>query len=150
MFNNDIIKEGSNKECLYMFHKNFYAKPRETVEELFNYQDENKFFRLCVNWLACNETELIEEYLDRIHWKHLYCLVGTPLEEKMFCKVKNQIIEDIQSNHPSDLAKYLKSENASSVETKHLANITKDNLNMTHREYRKTLSSLRKRIGDSQ
>jgi len=44
------------------------------------------------------------------------------------------------------LAKWLKSENASSEETRFLAKKTRDYLNMTSREYRKTLSVLRERI----
>jgi len=44
------------------------------------------------------------------------------------------------------LAKWLKSENASSKETKKLANITREAFNLSHKEYRKILSALRSRI----
>jgi hypothetical protein len=44
------------------------------------------------------------------------------------------------------LAKWLKSENASSYETRRLGNITRKYLGMSHRQYRKTLSILRERI----
>ena len=47
---------------------------------------------------------------------------------------------------PSLLAKWLPSENASSKETKRLASIVRNYLNMSHRQYRKTLSILRERI----
>lgn len=44
------------------------------------------------------------------------------------------------------LAKYLKSENASSQETKMLAKVTREFFGMTSKQYRQTLSKLRKKI----
>ena len=60
--------------------------------------------------------------------------------------MREQLTLDVQSKTPSLLAKWLKSENTSSVESKRLAAKTRRALGMTHREYRKTLSILRERI----
>ena len=44
------------------------------------------------------------------------------------------------------MAKWLKSENTSSAESRRLANITRQHFGMNHKQYRKTLSVLRNRI----
>lgn len=58
----------------------------------------------------------------------------------------DQLALDVTCKTPSLLAKWLKSENTSSLESKRLGNKTRMAFGMTHREYRKTLSILRDRI----
>ena len=53
---------------------------------------------------------------------------------------------DMTCKTPSLLAKWLKSENTSSLESRKLAKITREHLGMTPRQYRKTLSVLRGKI----
>ena len=53
---------------------------------------------------------------------------------------------DINSKTPSLLGKWMPSENASAPSTKIMGNIVREHLNMTHKQYRKTLSMLRERI----
>lgn len=53
---------------------------------------------------------------------------------------------DVSCKTPSLLAKWLKSENTSSKESRHLAVITRSHFGMTAKQYRKTLSTLRERI----
>ena len=53
---------------------------------------------------------------------------------------------DCQSKTCSLLAKWLPSENASSIKTKEMANIIRIYLGLSHKEYRKMLSFLRKKI----
>lgn len=60
--------------------------------------------------------------------------------------MRDQLALDVTCKTPSLLAKWLKSENTSSLESKRLGNKTRMALGMTHREYRKTLSILRDRI----
>lgn len=61
--------------------------------------------------------------------------------------IKSQLYQDVTSrNGVSLLGKWLPSENASSKETKRKAHKMMEILNLTNREYRKTLSALRKRI----
>ena len=113
-------------------------------------QGERRFFRLCMRDLAEQNGEAALRNLEYIpefgRWDDLYIFVGTPLENKAFALIKKQLALDVQCNTPSLLAKWLKSENASSKETRRLAIRTRKYLNMTPKEYRKTLSILRARI----
>lgn len=64
----------------------------------------------------------------------------------MFYLMKQQLVLDLKSKTPSLLAKWLKSENTSSHESRQLATLTRQKFNLTSREYRKALSALRERI----
>jgi hypothetical protein len=79
-------------------------------------------------------------------WDDLYAFEGTPLETDAFNIIKHQLALDVKCKTPSLLAKWLKSENASSKETTRLGNKTRKFLGMTHKEYRKVLAALRTRI----
>ena len=116
----------------------------------FQVQGERRFFRVCMNWLANVHTEAARRNMEYIaefgRWDDMYCLVGTPLEKEMFAFLRKQLILDAECKTPSLLAKWLKSENASSQETKALGEKTRKAFGLTHRQYRKILSELRKRI----
>ena len=79
-------------------------------------------------------------------WDDLYIFVGTELEKDAFDFMKEQLALDVQCNTPSLLAKWLKSENASSKETKTLAFKTREAFGLTAKQYRKILSIMRQRI----
>lgn len=70
----------------------------------------------------------------------------------MFTEISNQLDLDKEDLNMGDnfgvslLAKWLKSENASSKETKKLAELTRKALGLSHKKYRKILSALRTRI----
>ena len=76
----------------------------------------------------------------------IYSLIGTPIEYKMINFIKTQLNEDITCKTPSLLGKWMPSENASSAETKRVANIIRTNMGISHKQYRKLLSTLRQRI----
>lgn len=59
---------------------------------------------------------------------------------------KKQLNEDLESECPSLLGKWLKSENTSSKESRRLGRKTREYLGYTAKEYRKILSQLRKKI----
>ena len=92
---------------------------------------------------SVNDMKLIPEYR---RWDDLYCLVDTALETEMFAFLKEQLALDIQSKTPSLLAKWLKSENTTSAESRALASRTRKAFGMTAKQYRKTLSMLRTKI----
>ena len=89
----------------------------------------------------------LQKIVDVGRWDDLYCLVGTPVEREMWNFINNQLRKDLtgmRNNEPiSLLAKWLKSENASSQETKKLARLTQSKLGLPPSVYRKTLSKLR-------
>jgi hypothetical protein len=113
-------------------------------------QGERRFFRVVLKHLANSNPEVVERNLEHIaefgRWDDYYTLVDTPVEEKMWRLLKTQLALDVQSKTPSLLAKWLKSENASSSETRLFGHKTREAFGMTARQYRKTLSILRERI----
>lgn len=116
----------------------------------YTVQGERRFFKVCLHWLAQNDSEAAERNIRHIpdlgRWDDLYELVDTPVETAMFDFIKHQLVLDVNSKTPSLLAKWLKSENASSKRTRYLGMKTRTALGMTPRVYRKTLSMLRERI----
>ena len=114
-------------------------------------QGERRFFRVAYHWLclhrldvALRNIELVPEYG---RWDDLlYSCYGTPAMQVALGIIQKQLNLDIQCKTPSLLAKWLPSENASSNETKNMANIVRQYLKLSHKQYRKILSELRKRI----
>lgn len=113
-------------------------------------QGERRFFRVCMKDLATYDTEAARRNLVYVseygRWDDLYTFVGTPLEKDALQIIKDQLELDVACKTPSLLAKWLKSENTSSAESRKLGNITRQFLGMTHKQYRKTLAVLRTRI----
>ena len=143
-------------DVILMFRKAFAENPTYALKCLFYIRDvrggqgERRFFRVCMKDLAKNHTEVAMRNLRHVpefgRWDDLYVFVGTPLEGAAMNIMKEQLALDIQCKTPSLLAKWLKSENTSSAESRRLANITREAMSMTHKQYRKTLSVLRARI----
>lgn len=111
---------------------------------------ERDFFRICYNWLAKEYPNVAVRNMESIptfgRWDDLYCLCETPLEFDAFYFIKRQFMLDLNSTNPSLLGKWLKSQNASSKETKRLGKKTREYLGLTERQYRKALSQLREKI----
>ena len=146
----------SNDDVLALFSKAFIENSTYALKCLFYLRDirggqgERRFFRLCVKWLAKNYPEVIKRNISNFpeygRWDDLYELVGTPCENEAFNFMKKQLELDSTCKTPSLLAKWLKSENTSSKETQRLGALTRSHFNMSPRQYRKTLSTLRSRI----
>lgn len=146
----------SDADCILLFKKAYEEDALRALKCLFYLrnvrggQGERRFFRVVLKWLAKNHPEDVIRNLENIpfygRWDDLYALVGTPVEDEMFYLMKQQLVLDLKSKTPSLLAKWLKSENTSSHESRQLATLTRQKFNLTSREYRKALSSLRERI----
>ena len=146
----------SDVDCINLFKKAFEENETYAMKCLFYIADirggqgERRFFRIIAKWLAHEHPEVMRRNLKYIpeyrRWDDLYTFVGTSLEKDAFEIMRKQLALDVQSKTPSLLAKWLKSENTSSNESRRLANKTRIYLGMSHREYRKTLSILRGRI----
>lgn len=146
----------SDEDCVFLFAKAFQENPTYALKCLFYLRDvrggqgERRFFRVVAHWLAIHETEAMRRNLEYIplmgRWDDLYVFVGTPLEKDAFDIMRHQLALDVECKTPSLLAKWLKSENASSFETRELGRVTRVAFNMTSKQYRKTLSLLRERI----
>lgn len=113
---------------------------------------ERELFRLAICWMAQNYTVILRKNLQWIpfygRWDDLYALVGTKLENDAFELMRQQLLDDtlgMAKGEPiSLLAKWLKSCNASSEETRKLGRITRKKLGFVNeKEYRKVLTKLR-------
>lgn len=152
----------SDDDCILLFKKALEENPLLAIKCLFYLRDirggqgERRFFRVCFHWLAKEYPQIAIANIPNIaeygRYDDLYCLVGTPAELNMFDFIEDQLKKDITSLANSEktgvslLAKWLKSENASSKETKELGNKTREHLGMSHKAYRKMLAALRTRI----
>ena len=146
----------SDADVILLFKNAYEENPVYALKCLFYLRDvrggqgERRFFRVAMKWLAQNHPDAAHRNLVNVaeygRWDDLYVFVDTPLEADAFDVMRQQLILDVQCKTPSLLAKWLKSENTSSRESRRLANKTREYLGWSHKQYRKTLSILRERI----
>jgi len=152
------MRNRSNSDVILMFKKAYEENPELAMKMLFYIRDvrggqgERRFFRVCIHWMAQQETMVdsmrknVEYIAEFGRWDDLYALMDTPLQNDALGVIKHQLALDVECKTPSLLAKWMKSENASSAETIRFGNMTREYLGMSHREYRKVLAVLRERI----
>ena len=150
------LRNRNEQEIIKMFGKSFFEDPLLTMKILFYSRDvrggqgERDTFRTIINHLAKCENEILNKNIHLIpefgRWDDLYALFDTKLEDKAIELIRKQLANDIISNSPSLLAKWLKSENTSSKESRRLGNITRKKLGMTPKQYRKILSEYLKKV----
>ena len=146
----------SEEDCILLFKNAYNENPEYALKCLFYIRDvrggqgERRFFRVCLNWLAKNHPEAVIRNIEFIpefgRWDDLYCLMDTEAESVALELIKNQLILDLTCDTPSLCAKWVKSENASSKETRVLGEKTRIFFGMSHRNYRKMLSLLRSKV----
>ncbi len=149
-------RKRSDADVILLFKNAYQENPVYALKCLFYIRDvrggqgERRFFRVCMHWLANQDPDAAKRNLIHIpefgRWDDLYEFVNTPLEKDAFNIIKHQLALDVECKTPSLLAKWLKSENTSSEDSRRLGHTTRKYLNMTSRQYRKTLSILRARI----
>lgn len=147
----------SDADCINLFINALEENEALAMKCLFYLRDvrggqgERRFFRVCFKWLCDNNPEAAKRNLGYLseygRWDDLiYATAGTKLEDYALFLIKEQLVLDMESKTPSLLAKWLPSENASSHKTRKMAIKVRTYLKMTHKEYRKALAELRKRI----
>lgn len=152
------LRNRSQSEIVSLFEKAFYEDALVTMKILFYARGirncgigERNTFRVIVKHLANTQADTMRKNIELIplfgRWDDVYALFGTKLERDAIALFKAQLQEDVESDNPSLLAKWLKSENTSSHESVDLARKTMRGLGLTPRQYRKLLSSLREKIG---
>lgn len=115
---------------------------------------ERKIGRILLKELAkIDPSKIIRNFqtiVDCGRWDDLFIFIGTPVENEMWDFLKNRFMADLKAfskKQPiSLLAKWMKSENTSSKESKAIARQTRIKFGLTPCQYRKTLSSLRRYI----
>lgn len=158
------MRRASNDDCVLLFKMAYEENPELALKCLFwarairQGAGERRFFRVCYHWLAQVDPDAAARNIEFVgelgRYDDLYCLIDTPCEQAMWDFIKNTLANDISivlkdttgKKAISLLAKWLKSSNSSSKETQELGKRTAKALGMTAKNYRKTLSKLRKRI----
>ena len=115
---------------------------------------ERNTFRVLLKYAATNYPECIVNNVEYIsdfgRFDDLYELVGTPLEDTMWTLVKNQLTADVEDmtkgKSVSLLAKWLKTADASSKNTRALGIYTAQKLGYSVYDYKRVVKSLRKYI----
>lgn len=150
-------RERKDGDCILLF-KNALAENEELALKCLFYlrdirggQGERRFFRVCYNWLCKFHPEIAKRNLAQIseygRWDDLvYVAANTDMQNEAFALIREQLFLDAECNTPSLLAKWLPSENTSSKATKAMAHKLREYLNLSHKDYRKILSMLRKKI----
>ncbi len=154
--NISYLRKASEEEIINKYKLILLFNNDESIKFLFFIRSikkglgERRIFRILLNYLAKENPDSIEKNLRSIpkygRWDDLYALFDTPLEDKVISLFKYQIQKDLSSKKPSNLGKWLKSENSSSKESRALGYKTRLLLNYSPKEYRKLLSTLRKRL----
>lgn len=150
-------------EAVSIFQKAFDEDPTQALRILFYIRDvrggqgERNIFRTVLSSIAnsnnINDIKIQEWFKTNIHlipvygrWDDLFVFMGTVLENSAISFIKETLKQDCVATHPTLLAKWLPSENTSSEKTRELASYIRQKLNLTSRQYRKILSTLRRTI----
>ena len=151
------MRNRSEQDIIKLLSKSYEYEPLTTLKLVFFLADiregvgERRLFKICIKWLAKNHADSLLKNLELIpyytRWDYLYELVDIPeTKERTLDFMKHTFEQDLTTDNPSLLAKWLKSENTSSSESKRLATITRLHFGLTSREYRKLLSKLRRQL----
>ena len=149
------LRERTTSEKIELFLAAYEEDELLALKTLFYSRDikaggERQTFREIIHFLAKYDPYLVKKNIDIIpelgRYDDLYALYGTECWEYAVTLIKYTLDADLKSEHPTLLAKWLKSENTSSEESRKLAKATRKGLGLSSKAYRKILSKLRKKI----
>lgn len=159
------LRNKSEDEIQKMFSEAYQENPLLAVKWLFMLRDirgngmgERRSFRVCFRWLATVRKDLILKLIPLVaeygRWDDLFCLIDksatidAEVEAAVFDAIDKQWAEDLtnmKAEKPiSLLAKWIPSINTSSSKSVALAKRFCKYLQLSEKQYRKTLSSMRK------
>lgn len=151
------LRQRSEKDQVDIFASAWMENPELALRAMFYARDvrggqgQRGAFRHQLKYLANIDPDTVRANLHLIpeygRWDDLYELVGTKVEKDAFALMKKQLMADMGNpEKPSLLAKWLKSENASSAVTKELGTKTRKFMGFGSANYRKILSALREQL----
>ncbi len=116
---------------------------------------ERQTFRILLRYMAQYHPEALRLNLDLIgvygRYDDLYCLIGTPMEAEMWAAMKRQFEEDRRNleagNAVSLLAKWIRTADASSANTRKLGILTAQKLGYSVYEFKRLVRAMRIQIG---
>jgi len=153
---------GANVERVTrLFSEAYKADPLFATRIAFYARDvrgglgERQTFRTLLRFMATYHSEALRPNMDLIgvygRYDDLYCLIGTPMEDAMWAAMKRQFEEDLRNlqegNAISLLAKWIKTADASSVNTRKLGILTAQKLGYTVYEFKRLVRAMRRQIG---
>lgn len=155
------LREAEENRIHTLFAEAYKENPLFATKIVFYGRDitqglgERKTFRTLLRHMAERHPEALRPNLDLIgvygRYDDLYCLIGTPLEHHMWAAMKKQFEEDLENlhkgNHISLLAKWMKTADASSKETRRLGILTAQKLGYPVYHFKRMVRSMRKHIG---
>ena len=138
-------------EALKLFQKAFSQDKLLAIKILFYLRDvrggqgERDLFRNCLEWLGTDYPEVFESIVKFVpeygRWDDLFFD-----NENCFDFIREQLTNDINSEKPSLMAKWLPTINASSKSTVSKARFMANKLGLSEIAYRKNLRDIRKKI----
>ena len=154
------LRMASEQEIINKFMDAYYENPILAMQWLFYNRDarqglgERRTFRVILKYLAEDKPDVVRNVIPLVaeygRYDDLWCLLDTDLKTDVFKVIKAQLQKDeinMRKNVPiSLLAKWLPSENASSMKTKRYAIMIREWYGLSSRDYRKMLSEMRKYI----
>jgi len=154
------LRTRDEKEIEQEFSKAFYADKLLSLKMSFYARNirgglgERRTAKVIWSWMAKLYPEIMKKNIGFVpvfgRWDDLYTFVGTEIEDEMWEEIRVQWKSDMEAlkdNNPvSLLGKWLKSVNTSSSESVKLGKLTAKKLGLTEKQYRKSLSALRKQI----
>lgn len=154
------LRDRNETEVSTLFAEAYKADPLLATKTMFYARDireglgERKVFRDLLRYCAIYHPEAIKPNLDLIgvygRYDDMYSLIGTPLEENMWLAMKAQFEEDYfnmkEGLAVSLLAKWIKTPDASSKETRKLGIQTAIKLGFTVYTFKRMLRELRKHL----
>lgn len=157
-FKAGAMRNSPDKEIAAMVTRAYAEDPDKTMKIVFFARDargglgERRFFRCAISVLADIAPKAVEKniplFAEYGRFDDLCVLLGTPLEETAAEVIKTQLDKDVAAMYAGEkaslLAKWLPSVNASSKATRNNGRRIAALLGMSERDYRKTLSALRK------
>ena len=143
-----LFEEAFLEDALFSTKIVFYAR------DIRGGLGERATFRTLLKYMAKTHPEALLPNLDLVgvfgRYDDLYCLIGTPCEDAMWAVMKAQFEEDLKNLHAgralSLLAKWIKTADASSKETRRLGILTAGKLGYSVYHFKRIVRSMRKRI----
>ena len=156
LINNFVELRNDKTELTKIFKEAYITNPDLTIKALLYLRDiregqgERDNFRYFINYISNIDSDIIKKYLTIIpkigRWDDLYTFINTPLNNDVLEIMKQQFNEDLKSPKVSLLGKWLKSENS---KDKELSKITRKYFKLSPKNYRLSLTKLRKMINEN-
>ena len=149
------LRSRTEEDVLSLFCKAFGEDQLLALKTLFWVRDcrggagERRTPRLLLKWLGNEYPEIVSKNLENIvkfgRYDDLFVLEGTKAWDNTLEFIGKEWNKGFETN--TLLAKWLPSPNTSSKETRRLARVIYKHLGLSEKEYRQTLSHLRKKVG---